>query len=105
MFRLCYVPDSIFQDFVTVRLLLLIVLAFPVSPAIGQEEPEDIDPWEPVNRKIFAFNETLDRYLLRPVAKGYHKVLPDPPRRAPVDSWSTRRSACSGCSMWPRGWE
>ena len=36
------------------------------------------DPWEPVNRKIFGFNETVDDYLLRPVAKGYRWVMPDP---------------------------
>jgi phospholipid-binding lipoprotein MlaA len=58
------------------RYLLVIMLALPVSSALGQEDIEDIDPWEPVNRKIFAFNETLDRYLLRPVASGYHKVMP-----------------------------
>jgi phospholipid-binding lipoprotein MlaA len=63
------------------RLLLLLALTLPLSSALGQEELENIDPWEPVNRKIFAFNETLDRYLLRPVAKAYHKVLPDPVER------------------------
>ena len=36
------------------------------------------DPWEPVNRKIFGFNETVDDYLFRPVAKGYRWVMPDP---------------------------
>ncbi|MEP5764779.1 MAG: VacJ family lipoprotein [Halieaceae bacterium] len=63
------------------RLLIIILLAVPVASAFGQEEPKDIDPWEPVNRKIFAFNETVDRYLLRPVASGYHKVMPDPAER------------------------
>jgi phospholipid-binding lipoprotein MlaA len=36
------------------------------------------DPWEPVNRKIFGFNETVDGYLFKPVAKGYRWVMPDP---------------------------
>ena len=35
------------------------------------------DPLEPVNRAMFTFNRTADRYLLRPVAKGYVKVVPD----------------------------
>lgn len=39
------------------------------------------DPLEPVNRAIFTFNETADRYILRPVAKGYDAVTPDPVRR------------------------
>jgi phospholipid-binding lipoprotein MlaA len=36
------------------------------------------DPWEPVNRKIFGFNESVDDYFLKPVAKGYRWVMPDP---------------------------
>lgn len=35
------------------------------------------DPLEPVNRAIFAFNDTADRYVLRPVAKGYVAVTPE----------------------------
>lgn len=35
------------------------------------------DPWEPFNRQIFSFNDTLDDYLLRPIAVGYRKVTPD----------------------------
>ena len=35
------------------------------------------DPWEPVNRGI-RFNESVDDYLFRPVAKGYRWVMPDP---------------------------
>ena len=34
------------------------------------------DPLEPMNRKFFKFNETLDRYFMKPVAKGYVKVTP-----------------------------
>lgn len=38
------------------------------------------DPLEPVNRAMYAFNETADRYVLRPVAKGYDTVTPAPVR-------------------------
>lgn len=38
------------------------------------------DPLEPLNRKIYAFNDTLDRYALRPVAKGYQAAVPMPLR-------------------------
>ena len=34
------------------------------------------DPWERVNRQTFSFNDHLDRYLLRPLAKGYEWLLP-----------------------------
>lgn len=42
------------------------------------DSTSDIDPWEPLNRNIFAFNETLDKYVLLPTAKGYRFVMPDP---------------------------
>lgn len=29
------------------------------------------------NRSMFAFNETLDTYALKPLAKGYRTVTPD----------------------------
>jgi phospholipid-binding lipoprotein MlaA len=38
------------------------------------------DPWEPVNRKIFVFNEKLDSWVLKPVAQGYDAVAPLPVR-------------------------
>lgn len=34
------------------------------------------DPWEGFNRKVYKFNEVLDRYTLKPVAKGYHWITP-----------------------------
>jgi phospholipid-binding lipoprotein MlaA len=40
--------------------------------------PEQIyDPFEGMNRGIFAFNDVFDRFLLRPIAWTYGKVLPD----------------------------
>ncbi|MGM0912877.1 MAG: MlaA family lipoprotein [Pseudomonadota bacterium] len=41
-------------------------------------EPHPEDPWEGFNRKVFAFNEVLDRYALKPVARGYRFITPDP---------------------------
>lgn len=38
------------------------------------------DPLEDINRPIFAFNKALDDYALKPVAKGYRTVLPEPVR-------------------------
>lgn len=36
------------------------------------------DPWEGFNRRMHGFNNVLDRFVLRPVALGYDKVVPDP---------------------------
>ncbi len=38
---------------------------------------EEYDPWEKFNEKTFEFNRRLDRYVLKPVAKAYDKVMPD----------------------------
>jgi phospholipid-binding lipoprotein MlaA len=57
---------------------LLLLLALPGISAWGMDSTSNIDPWEPLNRNIFAFNETLDKYVLLPTAKGYRFVMPDP---------------------------
>lgn len=38
---------------------------------------QKLDPWENWNRKVFAFNEGLDENVLKPVATGYQKVVPE----------------------------
>ena len=39
------------------------------------------DPWEPLNRNIDTFNTNVDKVTLKPLAKGYRKVLPNFARR------------------------
>lgn len=34
------------------------------------------DPWENWNRKVFTFNETIDRWFLKPVAQAYRTFTP-----------------------------
>jgi phospholipid-binding lipoprotein MlaA len=34
------------------------------------------DPWEPLNRKTYAFNDALDRAVMKPVAQGYQTITP-----------------------------
>jgi phospholipid-binding lipoprotein MlaA len=34
------------------------------------------DPWERMNRTTYKVNTALDHAVLRPVARGYHKVVP-----------------------------
>lgn len=41
---------------------------------------EPADPLEKINRPIYGFNMTADKYVLRPVAKGYVAVVPSPVR-------------------------
>lgn len=44
------------------------------SPVMAENEQ---DPWEGFNRSVFAFNETVDRYAMKPLAQGYRYVMPD----------------------------
>jgi phospholipid-binding lipoprotein MlaA len=47
------------------------------GPQIAAAEEEFNDPFEDVNRKIFDFNQVVDRNVLVPVAKAYRTALPD----------------------------
>lgn len=62
------------------RLLVLVLLSISVSGTFAADEPVE-DPWESFNRQVFAFNEGVDRFIVRPVAKGYRWLVPDPVER------------------------
>jgi phospholipid-binding lipoprotein MlaA len=55
------------------------------SPSRAPEASEemDYDPWEAVNEKTFSFNfNVLDHYALKPAAKVWAEVLPEPARQS-----------------------
>jgi len=61
-------------------------VADPLAPEEGMAqaretttdvELEAYDPWEGWNTKAFDFNRRLDKYVLKPFAKGYNFVVPD----------------------------
>ena len=39
---------------------------------------EEYDPWEPFNERMFTFNRGVDRWVLKPVARGYMFIMPEP---------------------------
>ena len=43
--------------------------------------PDPRDPLEPFNRKVYGFNDSVDKAVLKPVAKGYVAVVPQLVRR------------------------
>lgn len=61
------------------RRVLLLCVALLLAGCAGTPKNPD-DPWEGFNRASFAFNEGLDKYVLKPVAQGYDKVTPTPVR-------------------------
>jgi len=50
------------------------------------------DPIEPVNRAIFAFNDVLDRFLIRPIAFGYGAITPEPVKQSVRNFFSNLRA-------------
>jgi len=58
---------------------MLAQAARPSSPAAPADDGDDLyDPWEPFNEKMFDFNVKLDRHVLKPVARVYKTVMPEP---------------------------
>lgn len=47
----------------------------PLPPDSGSDDSDD--PFEPFNRAMFTFNDHLDRYIARPVARQYDRVVPN----------------------------
>lgn len=64
-------------------LISVVILSLLLAGCAGTQnrhtDPEN-DPWEGFNRKMFAFNDGMDK-VVRPVAVGYDKIMPDPFQR------------------------
>ncbi len=72
------------QKAVVLPSIIACLLAMPVvaqedvgQEAVVDETIKEVDPWEGFNRAIFKFNDTLDRWCVKPVAKGYRFITPD----------------------------
>ncbi len=68
---------------VAAALALAAIAGCATTPGVDHQDRHTAgpkDPYETVNRKVFAFNDTLDTYALKPVATAYNKVIPSPIR-------------------------
>lgn len=45
-------------------------------PAAPKEERAEYDPWEPLNRRIYNFNQSFDAVTFKPLAKAYQFIMP-----------------------------
>lgn len=68
------------MSFKNLSLLLLTSAVLGLSACASGPDGEIRDPMEGVNRGIFKFNDAVDTAVLRPVAKGYRTVVPQPAR-------------------------
>ena len=64
-------PSTIRLSLLALGLLLLLGCA-TLPP--GKRDPRD--PWERMNRATYRFNDTFDRAIFQPVARGYREVTP-----------------------------
>ena len=84
------------------RYILVLVLVLPAI-ATAQEQLKNPDPFESFNRGMFAVNDVLDRFMIRPLAKGYDWVTPDPVQRGVGNLFANVydfNSAINGVLQW-----
>lgn len=61
-------------------LLVAVAVSACASVVPPPGEPNPRDPYESVNRRMFAFNERLDAKVLKPAAQSYQTLVPEPVR-------------------------
>ncbi|MGB1581382.1 MAG: MlaA family lipoprotein, partial [Nevskiales bacterium] len=59
------------------RWALLLVGGLLLGGCAHSPAYDPYDPYEGINREIYDFNLALDRYVLRPTARGYVRYTPD----------------------------
>ncbi len=72
-------------------LTALLLSACATTSAPSSERHPD-DPWEPFNRSVYAFNSAADKAVLRPVARGYDAITPQPVQRGVRNFFRNLRS-------------
>lgn len=82
-------PSSSLPVFLRSSLCLLTV-ALLAGCTIAK--PRTDDPLQKYNRKVYSFNDKLDKAIIRPVAVGYRKVTNAPVRRSFSDFFTNIRT-------------
>jgi phospholipid-binding lipoprotein MlaA len=60
------------------RLAAVLLMALALAGCAHTPPDDPSDPMEGWNRGVYKFNKTADKYVLRPVAKGYDTITPAP---------------------------
>jgi phospholipid-binding lipoprotein MlaA len=84
-----------------VTTLLTLVTMLAGCATSGPRDPRD--PWEGMNRAVYKFNDTLDRSLLRPVARAYTDLTPEPVRRCIYNIFNNLDDVWSGTNSFLQG--
>ncbi len=83
------------------RALLALTVAVPLLG--GCATARNPDPLEPVNRKVFEFNEAVDGALIKPVAQAYKTVVPSPIQLAVTNFFGNVKDAWSAINLFLQG--
>jgi phospholipid-binding lipoprotein MlaA len=78
-------------------------LLFVAALSSGCATHQKPDPLEPVNRKVFAFNEKVDEVVLQPVARGYRDTVPQVVRTGVTNVFNNLRDAWSAVNALLQG--
>ncbi|ABM96051.1 MULTISPECIES: VacJ family lipoprotein [Methylibium] len=76
--------------------ILAVALALGLVGCATVEQP---DPLEKLNRKTFAFNETVDQYLIAPPARVYREVVPSVARQGIDNFFNNLRDVWSAFNL------
>ncbi|MBU9192316.1 MlaA family lipoprotein, partial [Burkholderia gladioli] len=68
--------------------VLAVAAVAAMSGCATVQTPTKGDPFEGFNRTMYKFNDTVDTYALKPVAKGYQWAVPQPVRDSVTNFFS-----------------
>ncbi len=84
---------------------MLLVAALSLGACASDESRQraESDPWEPLNRGMYKFNDVIDRATLKPVAKGYTWLIPSFARRGVTNFRNNLTTPRSGVNNFLQG--
>ena len=71
-----------YKNIISFKILPIIILFFLNGCASSPDTSgkQENDPFESINREIYAFNDGADEYIIGPIAHAYRDIVPNPIR-------------------------
>lgn len=71
-----------------IKIIIAVFIPLLLSGCANTQGTDLMDPWESWNRPVQSFNDGLDDYAMKPVAKGYRWIMPAFADRAVSNAFS-----------------